>query len=31
VLIGQAVGGVIFGALGVWLALRLIDATPARA
>lgn len=30
VLIGQAVGGIIFGILGVWLALRMIDATPAR-
>jgi Na+-driven multidrug efflux pump len=31
VLIGQAVGGVVFGILGAWLALRMIDATPARA
>jgi putative MATE family efflux protein len=30
VLIGQAVGGVIFGLLGVWLAYRIILATPAR-
>lgn len=31
VLIGQAAGGIIFGVLGVWLALRVIDSTPARA
>jgi putative MATE family efflux protein len=31
VLIGQAVGGILFGLLAVWLALRMIDATPARA
>ena len=31
VLIGQAAGGIIFGVLGVWLALRVIDATPPRA
>lgn len=30
VLIGQALGGVIFGILGVWLAYRIIIATPAR-
>ncbi|WP_054007580.1 MATE family efflux transporter [Cypionkella psychrotolerans] len=30
VLIGQALGGVIFGILGVWLAYRMILATPAR-
>jgi putative MATE family efflux protein len=30
VLIGQAVGGVIFGILGVWLAYRIIQTTPAR-
>jgi Na+-driven multidrug efflux pump len=30
VLIGQAVGGVLFGILGAWMALRMIDATPAR-
>ncbi|MDO8985785.1 MATE family efflux transporter [Cypionkella sp.] len=30
VLIGQALGGVIFGILGVWLAYRMIIATPAR-
>ncbi|GLS86755.1 MATE family efflux transporter [Cypionkella aquatica] len=30
VLIGQAFGGVIFGVLGVWLAYRVILATPAR-
>ena len=30
VLIGQALGGVVFGVLGAWLALRMIDATPAR-
>jgi Na+-driven multidrug efflux pump len=30
VLIGQAVGGVIFGVLGVWLAYRIIQTTPAR-
>ena len=30
VLIGQALGGVIFGLLAVWLALRMIDAQPAR-
>lgn len=30
VLIGQAAGGIIFGTLGVWLALRVIDSTPAR-
>ncbi|MDZ4311084.1 MAG: MATE family efflux transporter [Cypionkella sp.] len=30
VLIGQALGGVIFGILGVWLAYRMILATPSR-
>ena len=30
VLIGQALGGVIFGILGVWLANRMILATPSR-
>ena len=30
VLIGQALGGVIFGILGIWLAYRIILATPAR-
>jgi Na+-driven multidrug efflux pump len=30
VLMGQAVGGVIFGLLGVWLAYRIIETTPAR-
>ena len=30
VLIGQSLGGVIFGILAVWLAYRIILATPAR-
>ena len=31
VLVGQAVGGVIFGLLAVWLALRVIEPTPVTA